>query len=83
MLSTPARSRKSLWFASWRTDVATLKPGCCGCFVEPERSKRAPGPGRPKRAAFCARVDEAVVELRDRWGGLPSPEESRAIWDDV
>ena len=30
-----------------------------------------------------AQLDDAVAELRDRLGGLPTPEESRAVWDEI
>jgi len=39
--------------------------------------------GRPSRATVYARLDNAVAELRDRLGGLPSPKESEAIWSDI
>jgi hypothetical protein len=53
----------------------------------PRRSKNASSPkarrGRPSRAQLYARLDEAIVELQDRFGGLPSPIEAAAIWDDI
>lgn len=39
--------------------------------------------GRPSRGTLYARVDTAVAELRDRFGGLPSPVEAREIWTDI
>lgn len=36
--------------------------------------------GRPRRADVYRRLDEAFIELRDRMGGLPSPEEADGIW---
>ena len=39
--------------------------------------------GRPSRATVYARLDAAIVELRTRLGGLPSPKESEAIWSDI
>ncbi len=39
--------------------------------------------GRPARATVYARLDAAIAELRDRFGGLPSPKESEAIWSDI
>lgn len=36
--------------------------------------------GRPSREVLYRRLDDAVGELRDRLGGLPSPEESEGIW---
>lgn len=38
---------------------------------------------RPGRATVYARLDAAVVELRTRLGGLPSPKESESIWSDI
>jgi fido (protein-threonine AMPylation protein) len=38
--------------------------------------------GRPSRAAIFSAVDEGVREL-ERVGGLPSPAESAAIWEDI
>lgn len=39
--------------------------------------------GRPSRATVYARLDAAITELQTRLGGLPSPKESEAIWDDI
>jgi Fic family protein len=39
--------------------------------------------GRPPRAAIYARLDEAIADLNDRLGGLPSPVEAEDIWDDL
>jgi hypothetical protein len=39
--------------------------------------------GRPSRATVYARLDGAIVELRGRLGGLPSPKESESIWSDI
>lgn len=39
--------------------------------------------GRPSRATVYERLDRAVAELRDRLGGLPSPQESEFIWSDI
>ncbi|MQA80959.1 MAG: Fic family protein [Streptosporangiales bacterium] len=36
--------------------------------------------GRPSRVAIYRRLDEAVGELRDRFGGLPTPTEAADIW---
>src|SRR5262245_33785904 len=41
------------------------------------------GPGRPSRAAVYRRMEEAVRELSDRLGGLPSPTEAEDIWSDI
>lgn len=41
------------------------------------------GPGRSSRATVYQRLDEAVLELRDRLGGLPSPAEAEDIWSDI
>lgn len=49
-----------------------------------ERSKiGSRGPGRPSRSEIYERLDGAIVEVRDRLGGLPSPVEARAIWDEL
>jgi fido (protein-threonine AMPylation protein) len=40
------------------------------------------GRGRPSRSAVLASVDEGVRELA-RVGGLPSPTENAAIWEDI
>jgi hypothetical protein len=37
-------------------------------------------PGRPSRAAIYERLHVQIGELRDRLGGLPSPEEAQDIW---
>jgi hypothetical protein len=39
--------------------------------------------GRPARATVYARLDTAITELRERFGGLPSPKESEPIWSDI
>lgn len=39
--------------------------------------------GRPSRAAVYRRLDEAVTELRERMGGLPTPAEAEAIWSNL
>ena len=41
------------------------------------------GPGRPSRATVYQRLDEAVTELRERLGGLPTPAEAEDIWSDI
>lgn len=41
------------------------------------------GRGRPSRAGVYARLDQALVELNERLGGLPSPREAETIWDDI
>jgi cell filamentation protein, protein adenylyltransferase len=38
------------------------------------------GPGRPSRQAIYRCLEEAIVELRDRLGGLPSPTAAEDIW---
>lgn len=43
---------------------------------------RVTGRGRPSRSVIYARFASAVDELNN-YGGLPSPEESRLIWDDI
>ena len=42
-----------------------------------------PGPGRPSREEVYARLDAAISEVKDRLGGLPTPAEARAIWDEI
>lgn len=37
-------------------------------------------PGRPSKEQVYRRLDEAIVELRDRLGGLPDPTEAEDIW---
>ena len=39
--------------------------------------------GRPARATVYARLDVAIAELRERFGGLPTPKESEPIWSDI
>jgi len=39
--------------------------------------------GRPSRATIYRRLEAALSELRDRFGGLPSPKESESIWSDI
>ncbi len=39
--------------------------------------------GRPPRTAIHERVAREVEELRDRLGGLPSPEEAEEIWKTI
>ena len=39
--------------------------------------------GRPSRQAVYDRLDEAIVDLHDRFGGLPSPAEAKDIWADL
>lgn len=41
------------------------------------------GRGRPSRASVYRRLDEAVGELRERYGGLPRPAEAADIWADL
>lgn len=49
-----------------------------------ERSNKPPRrAGRPSREEVYARLDAAIVEVRDRLGGLPTPAEARAIWDEI
>ena len=45
-----------------------------------EPYKSAPVPGRPSRAALYERLRLQIAELRERLGGLPSPEEAEGIW---
>lgn len=39
--------------------------------------------GRPSRATVYSRLETSVAELRERFGGLPSPKESESIWADI
>lgn len=41
------------------------------------------GRGRPSRASIYEHMDEAIRELRSRFGGLPSPAEAEDIWTDL
>lgn len=49
-----------------------------------ERSKISRrGPGRPSRQDVYDRLDATIAEVRGRLGGLPTPDEARAIWDEL
>jgi Fic family protein len=39
--------------------------------------------GRPSRTTVYTRLEQAIVELRQRLGGLPSPKEAEQIWSDI
>lgn len=39
--------------------------------------------GRPSRQTIYDRLEEAIDDLRTRMGGLPSPVEAEAIWDEL
>ncbi|GAB3992700.1 hypothetical protein GCM10029992_02500 [Glycomyces albus] len=39
--------------------------------------------GRPSREALFARLDTAIGELHEVYGGLPSPEQADDIWSDL
>lgn len=41
------------------------------------------GRGRPSRTTLYQRLDAALAELNQRLGGLPSPQEAAAVWDDI
>lgn len=41
------------------------------------------GRGRPSRAVVYQRLEKALAELNQRYGGLPDPREAQAIWDDI
>ncbi len=41
------------------------------------------GRGRPSRSELYRRLDEAMAELRERMGGLPSPSEAEGIWTSI
>jgi Fic family protein len=50
---------------------------------EPEGGVAAVARGRPSRSTVYARLDAAVADLRERLGGLPSPEQAKRIWSDI
>lgn len=39
--------------------------------------------GRPSRTSVYERLDEAIVDLNTRFGGLPTPVEAEDIWSDL
>ncbi len=39
--------------------------------------------GRPSRETIYRRLTDALDELNDRFGGLPSPKESETVWADI
>ena len=41
------------------------------------------GRGRPSKASVYERLDHALAELNQRFGGLPNPHEAKSIWDDI
>ena len=41
------------------------------------------GRGRPSRTSVYQRLERALVELNERYGGLPNPNEAQSIWDDI
>ena len=41
------------------------------------------GRGRPSRAVVYERLDSALAELNERFGGLPDPRTAETIWDDI
>src|SRR5690554_2392333 len=49
----------------------------------PERSNLGSRRGRPSRVQVYERLDAAVREVRETLGGLPTPVEARAIWDEI
>ena len=48
-------------------------------FVEHNKSRR----GRPPRQLVYQRLEEAIADLRERMGGLPSPTEAEDIWTSI
>lgn len=42
-----------------------------------------PRPGRPSRQAIYNRLTESVAELRERFGGLPAPQQAADIWSEI
>ena len=47
--------------------------------MEHNKSQR----GRPTRQLVYQRLEEAITELRERMGGLPSPTEAEGIWTSI
>jgi len=41
------------------------------------------GRGRPTRSTVYARLEQAIDDLNERLGGLPSPKEAEFIWSDI
>ena len=41
------------------------------------------GRGRPSRASVYERLGRALIELDQRFGGLPNPKEAESIWADI
>jgi cell filamentation protein, protein adenylyltransferase len=41
------------------------------------------GRGRPSRASVYERLDRALAELNERFGGLPNPREAQDIWTNI
>ena len=49
----------------------------------PEVPVRKGGPGRMSRDALYRQLDDTLADVNERLGGLPSPAEARAIWDEL
>lgn len=49
-------------------------------MAKPNKSTSGPRRGRPSRASVYERLGVQIGELRDRLGGLPSPDEAEGIW---
>jgi hypothetical protein len=47
--------------------------------VEHNKSRR----GRPPRQLVYQRLEDAIIDLRERMGGLPSPTEAEGIWTSI
>ena len=45
--------------------------------------RRTGGPGRMSREALYRLLDDTLSDVQQRLGGLPSPAEARAIWDEL
>ncbi|WP_304518810.1 Fic family protein [Cellulomonas chengniuliangii] len=45
--------------------------------------RRTGGPGRMSREALYRQLDATLADVQQRLGGLPSPDEARAIWDEL
>ena len=79
LLQLPGHQRSSfMGHARDTAQVAVLQLDVTG-----RSNIRCPGTGRPSRQDVDHRLDSAIAEVRDRLGGLPTPDQSRAIWDDL
>ena len=51
--------------------------------AEAATSRRKGGPGRMSREQLYKLLDDTLADVNTRLGGLPSPDEARAIWDEL